>query len=570
MLTIKAAAFTWFRVYQGGNRYVTFYDLIVLAQASVASSLALVLIAYLAWPELVVPRSVFLMDCMGTLVLFGAFRSLWRWLHERRAIRTAGMTVVRAIIVGTNDSGETLLRAIRRNPNLCYQVVGFIAADEDFVPSRIDGLPVLGALNQLGTLAREHQVDEILIMADELPGREVRRIMDAGSLAAAQVKVLPSYEQLLHKRVDLQPRTVSIADLLRRDPVKLDMRGLHRWIDGRVLLVTGSAGSIGSEICRQLVQFEPRQLIMVDRSENGQFYLQRELEQLAPHLDIRVHIADVGDRNRMEQLLRQYSPDVIFHAAAYKHVPLMEENPSEAIKNIVSATRCLADLAHEHQVSSFVMISTDKAVNPTSVMGVCKRVAEIYVQSLARVSPCQFVTVRFGNVLDSAGSVVPIFREQIRRGGPVTVTHPDMRRYFMMIPEASQLVIQAGAMGQGGEIFVLNMGHPVKIVDLAQEMIKLSGLEVGRDIEIEFCGVRPGEKLYEELHNTGENHSATVHPKIMVADATPLTFRDASAAIGRLENCIELQDAVIIQMLRTIVPQYRPQRADVDDAAKAA
>jgi FlaA1/EpsC-like NDP-sugar epimerase len=368
---------------------------------------------------------------------------------------------------------------------------------------------------------------------------------------------LPSYEQLLRQRVDLRPRTVSIEDLLRRDPVKLDMRGLHRWIAGRVLLVTGSAGSIGAEICRQLVQFEPGALVLVDRSENGQFYLDRELHESAPEVQRHVCVADVGDRRRMEQLLRQHRPEIVFHAAAYKHVPLMEANPGEAVKNIVCATRCLADLAEESGVSSFVMISTDKAVNPTSVMGACKRVAEMYVQALAATAQCQFVTVRFGNVLDSAGSVVPIFRQQIERGGPVTVTHPDMLRYFMLIPEASQLVLQAGAMGHGGEIFVLDMGQPVRILDLAREMIQLSGLEVGRDIEIQFTGLRPGEKMFEELHNTDETHRSTIHPQILVANSTQLDPERSQAAVDWLAQLADGPADALRMALGKIVPRYR-------------
>ncbi len=558
VILMKAVVFAWFRVYQSWNRYVTFYDLIVLAQASVASSLGLVLGAYFFLPEVIVPRSVFLLDCLGTIVAFGALRSVWRLAHELRGslVRTPGR--VRALIVGANDSGELLLRAIRRDPKLSYQIVGFISGSQSNLPSRIGGIPVRGNLEQLPRIASQQRARELLMMADEFSGLEVREIMDAGRAVGADVKVLPSYEQLLNRRVDLHPRTVSIQDLLRREPVKLDMRGLHRWIDGRVLLVTGSAGSIGSEICRQLLQFEPDRLVLVDRSENGQFFLQRELAAMAPQTDICVEVADVGDRRRMEQLLKQHRVDIIFHAAAYKHVPLMEANPGEAVKNIVLATRRLADLAEANQVTSFVMISTDKAVNPTSVMGACKRVAEMYVQAAAKHARCQFVTVRFGNVLDSAGSVVPIFREQIARGGPVTVTHPQMKRYFMLIPEASQLVIQAGAMGHGGEIFVLDMGQPVRIMDLAREMIKLSGLEEGRDLELRITGVRPGEKLFEELHNQGERHRPTIHPKIMVADAARLSRAQARQATEQLAELVDGPATPILKTLQTIVPAYCP------------
>ncbi len=529
-----------------------------VAQASVGSSLLLVLGAYFLLPTGEVPRSVFLLDCFGTIVICGGLRSLGRLVHEWEwiAFRTDGR--VRAIIVGANDAGEMLLRAIRNNRRLAYRIVGFVAADSSHRSTRIGGVPVLGEIGQLTRCVRQHRVQEILLTADELTGVQVRQIMQWGRSTGAEVKVLPSFEQILEGRVDLRPRTVSIADLLRRDPVKLDMRGLHQWIDGKVLMVTGAAGSIGSEICRQLLQFEPRKLVLVDRNENGQFYLQQELQQRVDVMPLVCCMADVADRRRMEQLIVEHAPDILFHAAAYKHVPMMEESPGEAVKNIVLATRSLADLADRHRVGSFVMISTDKAVNPTSVMGSCKRLAEMYVQALADESSCQFVTVRFGNVLDSAGSVVPIFREQIARGGPVTVTHPEMKRYFMMIPEASQLVIQAGALGHGGEIFVLDMGEPVRIVDLAREMIHLSGLQVGRDIEIEFSGIRAGEKLFEELHNEDENRLPTIHPKIMVADAHRLSLPQADAAVESLVRLANCPAAEVIHQLQRVVPQFQP------------
>jgi FlaA1/EpsC-like NDP-sugar epimerase len=297
--------------------------------------------------------------------------------------------------------------------------------------------------------------------------------------------------------------------------------------------------------------------VLVDRTENGQFFLERELRALAPHCAIEVCIADVSDVQRMDSVFQAHSPEIVFHAAAYKHVPLMEANVGEAVKNISLATRLLADLADKHGVASFVMISTDKAVNPTSVMGACKRVAELYVQSLAEKSACRFVTVRFGNVLDSNGSVVPIFRSQIAKGGPVTVTHPVIERYFMTIPEASQLVIQAGAMGKGGEIFVLDMGRPVRIVDLAEDMIRLSGLQLGEDIDIVFTGLRPGEKLFEELHVVGEQHTATSHPKILVAVSDPADPTTVRIGLERISQMTEGPEEAILGELRRLVPQYR-------------
>lgn len=554
---IKLVVFGWFRVYQGWTRYVTFHDLVALIKAATVSSLLLLLADYLFHPSVTTARSVFLMDWGFTIVLVGGVRSMARFLEETRdsVLRSVGKTSV--FIVGANDSGEALLRAIRRNPRLACTAVGFITDDRQSLQTHIGGVRVVGMLEDTCQLALEYDVSEVLITAGELSGQQVRQLVEEGRAAGVTVKVLPSYEQLLRGTVDLKPREVSIEDLLRRDPVRLDMQELERWIDDHVLLVTGSAGSIGSEICRQLLQFSPERLVLVDRSENGQFFLERELRRLAPTAQIDVCMADITDAQRMSQIFRDYRPGIVFHAAAYKHVPLMETNPGEAVKNITLASRQLADLAHQHGVSSFVMISTDKAVNPTSVMGVCKRIAELYVQALAESSDCRFVTVRFGNVLDSDGSVVPIFREQIATGGPVTVTHPEMNRFFMTIPEASQLVIQAGAMGRGGEIFVLDMGEPVRIVDLAADMIRLSGLEVGKDISIEFVGQRPGEKLFEELHCDGERHLATSHPKITVAQCDRTEMSKISAILDRLANVTNGPSDLILPQLSRAVPQFR-------------
>jgi FlaA1/EpsC-like NDP-sugar epimerase len=553
---LKVFAFTYFRVYQSWGRYVTFHDLTLLLKAATASSFAILLMDFLLYPGLSTPRSVFLMDWGLTIVTIGGIRSLTRLLEERESSGWFAQGQTPALIVGANDSGEALLRAIRRNPRLAYRVVGFIAEDRKAVDTHIGGVPVIGQLADTCELAREHGVSDVFITAGELAGQQVRQLVDLTREAQINVRVLPSYEQLLSGTVDLRPREVSIEDLLRRKPVRLNMAELHRWIDDRVLLVTGSAGSIGSEICRQLLQFSPRRLVLVDRSENGQFFLERELKRLAPDLDIRVCMGDVTDANRMRVLFQTHRPDVVFHAAAYKHVPLMESHPGEAVKNIVLATKHLADQAEACGVSSFVMISTDKAVNPTSVMGACKRVAELYVQAKAAESSCQFVTVRFGNVLDSAGSVVPLFRQQIAAGGPVTVTHPEMVRYFMTIPEASQLVIQAGAMGRGGEIFVLDMGEPVKIVDLARDMIRLSGLELGKDIDLQFVGQRPGEKLFEELNCEGERHRPTSHAKIMVAESERSDLTMLQGVLEQLHQIANSPGATIVASLAGIVPQY--------------
>ncbi len=559
VLAIKSLIFARYRIYQGWNRYATFYDLAQLAKAATISAVCLALFDYLFLSRLNTPRTVFFMDWGGTIVVVGGLRFLRRSINEGWVSydRTNGVT---ALIVGADEYGETILRTIRSGKNLNYNVVGFVGGDDTMNGTCISGVPVLGAINEINSLTKRWNATEVLIAASGLNGKQVRKLVDESQDHNFQVKIVPSYDQILDGRVDLRPRTVSIADLLRREPVELDLQNLSRWLEGQTLLVTGSAGSIGSEICRQLLQFKPAKLVVVDRSENGQFFLDHSLRKEFPDAEIQVCIADIGERARMTDLFRSHRPDIVFHAAAYKHVPLMERNCSEAIKNIPLATKNLADLADQFNVNSFVMISTDKAVNPTSVMGCCKRVAELYVQSLAEESSCRFVTVRFGNVLGSNGSVVPIFRDQIAAGGPVTVTHPDMQRYFMMIPEASQLVIQAGAMGNGGEIFVLDMGDPVKIVDLAKDMVRLSGLRVGEDIEIKFSGVRPGEKLFEELHIHGEQHLATTHPKIMVASGQRTPLHLIESALQKLQFAARRSDEDVVAELKSLVPEFIPTR----------
>jgi len=557
VVLIKLTVFAWFRIHRSWGRFATFYDLVALVQATTGSLLLTVLVYRLLLTEPSVPRSVFLLDWGATIVIVGGARAVARILRERNwTSLLAPSTKVPVLIVGADDAGESLLRAIMVNERLRYQAVGFVDGDPRRIGTCVGGVPVIGTLEQTCQLAERHGVAEILIASSSLPGREIRRIVNRARQFGIRVKVLPSYEQLIRGSVAVQPQPVSINDLLRREPVQLDLAHLRQWIDDRVLLVTGSAGSIGSEICRQLLQFSPRRLVLVDRSENGQFFLERQLRELAGDVPIDIRVGDVLDRDSTERLLDETRPEIIFHAAAFKHVPLMERHPDEAVKNIVLATRQLADLARECEVESFVLISTDKAVNPTSVMGACKRVAELYVQSLTGQSPCRFVTVRFGNVLDSAGSVVQVFRQQIADGGPVTVTDPRIERFFMTIPEAARLVLQAGAIGRSGEILLLDMGDPVRIVDLAADMIRLSGMEVGKDIDIEFTGLRPGEKLYEELYLDAEKLLPTRHKKIMVADRTPRDPDSVAAAVERLVRLAQAQPDVVRAMLEEIVPEY--------------
>jgi len=395
----------------------------------------------------------------------------------------------------------------------------------------------------------------VLVTAGSVTGKELRRLMERCRAAGATLKVIPALDQLLDGQHRVTIRDVEINDLLRRAPVELDSAAIAGLLRNKVVLVTGAGGSIGSELCRQVLRFEPRTLVLVERAENNLFYVDRELRQVAGRTVVQACVGDVLDRRRLAHVFRTHQPEVVFHAAAHKHVPMMEANPGEALKNNVLGTKRVADAAHRHGALAFVMISTDKAVNPTSVMGVSKQLAERYVHALSQRSSTKFVVVRFGNVLGSNGSVVPLFQEQIRRGGPITVTHPDMTRYFMTIPEASQLVLQAAAMGRGGEIFVLDMGEPVRILDLAKDLVRLSGLTPD-DIEIEFTGTRPGEKLYEELYFEDEEMLPTPHPKLSVAYHRPTSVAEVQGAILRLVRLVHGPSDVIHAALQQVAHRY--------------
>ncbi len=556
VLLIKLIAFAVLRMFQGWWKYVSLYDLAELGRGlTVASGAFLAFNVFVL--EVTIPRSVYVLDFGLSLFLIGGARGSLRLLRE--AIRSrAGIRedAARLLIIGAGDTGETLIREIHKNRNLPYKVVGFLDDAPYKHGLRIQNVPVLGPIAKVGEFVGKHEIDELIIAMPSASRDQLRRVVDLAKTTGVSTKILPAVEAILEGHVSLNAiREVSIQDLLGRDAVRLDTASMGRFLQGRRVLVTGAGGSIGSEICRQVLRFEPKAVILVERGETPLFFIHRELsakhdEKLFPC------IADVSDADRMRAIFETYRPDVVVHAAAYKHVPLMEQHPTEAVLNNVQGTRVMADLAAEFEVGTFVLVSTDKAVNPTSVMGATKRVTELYVLSKNSVAPnTDYCAVRFGNVLGSNGSVVPIFREQIRRGGPVTVTHPEMTRYFMTIPEASQLVLQAAANGSGGELFILDMGEPVRIADLARDMIRLSGLTED-EVEITFTGVRPGEKLYEELTLDEERVGNTKHDKIF-------TGRTSDDELGLLrehlddllESAREGDAAAVRAGLKRIVPQ---------------
>jgi FlaA1/EpsC-like NDP-sugar epimerase len=410
-------------------------------------------------------------------------------------------------------------------------------------------------------LAARLNVQVVLVPTGALAPDKIRELVGLCGGTGVQLQVVPRYESLLSGRLTLQPRDIDINDLLSRAPVQLDSQAVGEFLRGRVVVVTGAAGSIGSEICRQILAFRPTRLVLLDFNENGLFFLERELCTAASPTEISTVLASINDATRIRETLERFRPHVVFHAAAHKHVPVMEVNPGEAVKNNVFGTKMVVDEAVRAGVEAFVMISTDKAVNPTSVMGATKRTAEVYIQALSQRVRTRLITVRFGTVLGSNGSVVPIFTEQIRRGGPLTLTHPDMTRFFMTIPEAAQLVLQAGSIGDGGEIFVLDMGEPVRIINLARDMIRLFGLREGHDIEIVTTGLRTGEKLYEELYDHAEQRLPTTHPKIFRARHRRCDERWLIARLEELSRTVDGPAERVIAALKRINPEYRPQRA---------
>jgi FlaA1/EpsC-like NDP-sugar epimerase len=560
LLVVRTVVHAWMGLFHGLWRYSGARDLIALVKASVVSTAVFALLVTLFGPQ-GLPRSVIIMDWLGSIVIVGGVRFSIRAVREIavHAAKPPPEGRKRLLIVGAGDAGEMLMREITRIHAAKYETIGFVDDNKLKVSERIHGAPVLGALALVPELVEKHEIDEVIIAIPSASGKEMRRIVDLCSGTGAHIRTLPGVDKLIDGRVTVnQLQAVKIEDLLGRDPVVLDNEAINAFVRSRVVLVTGAGGSIGSELCKQVARFGPRKIVLVEQAENNLFHIHRALVREFPDVPVVPCVADICDTKRLENVFSDEKPHVVFHAAAHKHVPMMEENPGEAIKNNVFGTKKVADLSAKYHVEKFVMVSTDKAVNPTSVMGVSKRCAEIYVQALSLRTKTQFVTVRFGNVLGSAGSVIPLFQEQIAGGGPVNVTHPDMKRYFMTIPEASQLILQAGAMGNGGEIFVLDMGEPVKIVDLARDLIKLSGLVPGEDIEIKFTGIRPGEKLFEELSTNDEHADRTRHPKIFIGKFRPYELARIEACYAHLHELSDGSDRdAIKRAFAALVPEYR-------------
>lgn len=560
LLLIKLTIFWRMGLFSGWWRYVSMSDLLAIFKANLLASAAFV--SYAAFFDRLqyTPRSVLVLDGIFCFLLMGGVRFVTRAFRENYLPMPLRQNIcqLRVLLVGAGDAGQSIVREIRQNPRLPMNVIGIVDDDPYKQGVTFQGVKVLGKQADLERICQSKGIDEVIIAIPSATGAQIRSLVEKCQAAGVKFKTLPGVGDLIDGRVSVQSiREVSLEDLLGRDPVVLELERIRAYLKGKRVMVSGAGGSIGSEICRQIARFEPEKLILFDNAETPLFHIERELMAQHPDIPLCPVIGDIRYRARVEAVFDNCRPEVIFHAAAYKHVPMMEHNPAEAVNNNIRGTQILADTAHEHGVETFVMISTDKAVNPTNVMGASKRAAELYVQALARTSRTRFVTVRFGNVLGSNGSVVPIFKEQISRGGPVTVTHPDVTRYFMTIPEASQLVLQAGSMGQGGEIMLLDMGEPVKIVSLAEELIKLSGLAPYEDIEIIFTGLRPGEKLYEELLLATEGVIPTAHASIMVAKAAECDYDILKAKLDCLFAAAQKMDrSAVLQILKDLVPEF--------------
>ncbi len=562
VVLFKFLVFHLFKIYRGSWRYPSIYDLSNIIKASTISTMGVGLLIYLLYVRHGFPRSIVLMDWIMTIMIVGGVRfSIRLFREELSGLFTKSTDGKRVLIIGAGNAGESLVREIKKYPELHYQVVGFVDDNPAKIGSHLHGVKIYGPISSLPELAESLNVDEILIAIPSATGKQMRRIVQFCEEAGKPFRTMPSLDRLIDGRVTVSKlREVQIEDLLRREPVNLDTDAIEQFLTGRTVLVTGAGGSIGSELCRQIIRFGPKSLIMLERAETALFEIERELEQTT-ELPGRIiaRVGDICDRRCLELIFSQYKPEVVFHCAAYKHVPLMEFNIREALKNNVLGTKILARTAEAFGVESFVFISTDKAVNPSSVMGASKRLAERYLQYISRFSRTRFIIVRFGNVLGSQGSVVEIFRRQIEQGGPITITHPDMKRYFMTIPEAAQLVLQASAIGKGGEVYFLDMGEPVKIIDLARDLIKLSGLKPDEDIEIVFTGIRPGEKLFEELRFEGEDMLQTSHNKIYQVRMNGEFSQDLEKELIMLEQELEnsSNEDELKEILSRLVPEYR-------------
>lgn len=554
IMLVRIVTFYLFGLYHRLWRYASIPELLSIVSAVTVSTCIITIYMYASGA--ILPRSIPIITWLLVIVLVGTSRLFIRILHTSRQRHTQQTNT---LIVGAGDAGAIIAREIINRYHDTKRLIGFIDDDLYKHNQMLLGTKVLGNCLDIKRIVAENKVNEIIIAIPSLGGAQLREIVRTCKQTGCAVKIVPGIYGLIDSKVNVhQLRDVDLEDLLRREPVKLELEQIASYLTGKRVLVTGAGGSIGSEICRQVAKLGPSQIILVGKGENSIYEIDRELRDKYDDLKIEPVIADVRDESRINYIFDNFRPQVVFHAAAHKHVPLMETQPDEAVRNNIFGTKNVAEAACKIDTETFIMISTDKAVNPTSVMGATKRVAELIIQSMNDSGRTKFAAVRFGNVLGSRGSVIPLFKKQIAKGGPVTVTHPEMKRYFMTIPEATQLVLQAGSMTKGGEVFVLDMGKPVKIVDMACDLIELSGFVPHRDIELEFTGLRPGEKLFEELLTAEEGTTSTRHEKIYVANLRVVDEKKLQLGLQRLSQVTESED--IINVLYGLIPTYQATR----------
>ncbi len=563
-------AFNRFKMYRRVWQYASVGELVSLVKAATVSEVVFYVFHSTVqsyFPKLIVPRSIYLLSWAFIILGVGGLRFAWRIFRDSYLTLNLRSDRRRTLIIGAGQAGVLIAKELKQSPDSELYPVAFIDDGRTKWNLEVLGLPVLGGRAQIPEVVSEYRIQNIVIAIPSASRTEIANIIDICKTTKAKIKILPRVSDLISGNISVNMiREVSLEDLLGRDPVRVDLEGIADYLTGRVVLVTGAGGSIGAEICRQVCPFGPQKLLLLGHGENSLYDIELELARSFPGVLLETIIADIQDRQRIREVFDTYRPSVVFHAAAHKHVPLMERNPVEAVKNNIIGTKNMAECAHEYNALRFVLISTDKAVNPTSVMGATKRVSEMFVQGMARVSQTKFVAVRFGNVLGSRGSVIPLFQQQIQQGGPVTVTHLNMVRYFMTIPEAVQLVIQTGALARGGEIFILDMGQPVRIVDLARDLIRLSGLAPDEDIKIIYTGIRPGEKLYEEILTSEEGISATRHNRIFIGKPSDPEMDQLQFMIRKLEQVIARKDVTnqakeIRDLLRQIIPSFQSEPA---------
>jgi len=556
LIVVQGVVFWYVGLYRGVWRFASIPDLVRIVQALVVGIALSVLAIFIVNRMQGIPPSVFPLYGLLLLSFLGGPRLLYRWLREHHLYAPGQKKV---LVVGAGQAGEMLVRELLRDRRHGYHPLAFVDDDARKQGREIHGVRVAGPCERIPDLVTERGVEFILLAVPTASARDLRRIVELCERTPAPFRMLPRIQDLVGSRsAASELREVAIEDLLGREPVSLDWASISRGVAGKVILVSGGGGSIGAELCRQICQLNPRRLVVLDNSEFNLYSIEMELGESFPRLDIDLRLADICDTEGIGQLVATVQPDMVFHAAAYKHVPMLESQAREAARNNVLGTRNLALAAAANDTRTFVLISTDKAVNPTNVMGATKRVAEILCQNMDQQSTAtSFITVRFGNVLDSAGSVVPLFRRQIRAGGPVTVTHPEIKRYFMTIPEACQLIMEAAAIGSGGEVFVLDMGEPIKISYLAEQMIVLAGKRPGEDVEIVFTGLRPGEKLYEELFHEQENLTPTGMEKLLLARYRRVEWQSFSDSVDRLAAaCARYDEAGVRHLLEQLVPEF--------------